>query len=88
MGAEEVMTSTLGSFWLLSDDDDKAIVDVDIQRNPPDGRRFVRYRRHEDEVDISDEVPATDERSDEELARDVLFLRGKVTRTQFRRCTR
>lgn len=72
----------LGGVWVLEDSDGNLVAEVDVTKRQ-DGQRDVVYKRGS--VRVDGVVPADDPRTNDELVRDVLLLRGKTTKPVFRR---
>ncbi len=78
----KMVETDTGAVWgEYSLEKDEPVGEVDIQRTD-DERRHVRYTKA-DKVIVDGTVPAGDERTDEQLAKDVVFT-GKLNPPSFR----
>jgi len=83
--ADKVVSTDRGGLWLAEDGKGNVVATVDLTRLD-DGRRKARYEQlYPAKVVVDALVDSDDDRSDEDLARDIIFLRGKTTVPLFHR---
>jgi hypothetical protein len=74
-GVRKTVETDTGTVWEeFGSDSNELVGEVDISRNS-DGGRSVVYRRGETVV-VNGTVPASDSRTDEQLAKDVVFRKS------------